>query len=166
MNVHDANETPREPKDRLAVIERVVIVVLFLALTLIGCLQILSRHGLTLPISNLEQLLPHIFIGMTFLGVPMMYRHRALLSVEIVPENLPIWLRRPYRLLLWFVTAAFLSAIIYTSIDVLAFQIEINAVTNMGYPAAVLTVTIPLGAALGLWRIWQREIRPLIRSNG
>ena len=98
--------------------------------------------------------------------MPMMYRHRAHLAVEIVQEGLPSRWRRPYRLVLWLVTTVFLAVLIYTSIDVLAFQLEINAVTNMGYPAAILTVCLPIGAALSLWRIWRIEIRPLLGRSG
>lgn len=162
---HDAGPTPPAGIDRLAVVERVVIVGLFLALTVVGCLQIVNRHGLNLPIWNLEQLLPHIFIGMTFLGMPMMYRHRAHLWVEILPESLRPALRRRYRLVLWLLTAAFLCMLIYTSIDVLLFQLEIGAVTNMGHPAAILTITVPLGALASLWRIWRIEVRPLLRGD-
>ena len=96
----------------------------------------------------------------------MMYRYRAHLAVEIVPESLPRRWQRGYRLALWLVTAAFLAVLIYTTADVLAFQLEINAVTNMGYPAAILTVCLPIGAALSLWRIWRIEIRPLLRRRG
>ncbi|MBL8698456.1 MAG: TRAP transporter small permease subunit [Alphaproteobacteria bacterium] len=162
MDERGSHPMPPAGHDRLAAIERLVMVALFLALTVVGCLQIVNRHGLNLPIWNLEQLLPHIFIGMTFLGMPLMYRRRALLAVEIVPDSLPGRVRRPYRLVLWLVTAAFLGMLVYTSLDVLAFQLEINAVTNMGYPAAILTITLPVGAILSLWRIWQVEIRPLL----
>ena len=162
---HD-DGSPPVATDRLATIERVVVVGLFLAMTIVGCVQILNRHGLNLPVSNLEQLLPHIFIGIIFLGMPMMYRHRAHLAVEIVPESLPRRWQCGYRLALWLVTAAFLAVLIYTTADVLAFQLEINAVTNMGYPAAILTVCLPIGAALSLWRIWRIEIRPLLRRRG
>ena len=162
---HD-DEPPPVATDRLAVIERVVVVGLFLAMTIVGCVQILNRHGLNLPVSNLEQLLPHIFIAITFLGMPMMYRHRAHLAVEIVPDSLPPRWQRPYRLALWLATSIFLAVLIYTTADVLSFQLEINAVTNMGYPAAILTVCLPIGAALSLWRIWRIEIRPLLGRRG
>ena len=166
LETSQSDSPPSVTTDRLAVVERVVAVGLFLAMTIVGCVQILNRHGLNLPVSNLEQLLPHIFIGITFLGMPMMYRHRAHLAVEIVQEGLPSRWRRPYRLVLWLVTTVFLAVLIYTSIDVLAFQLEINAVTNMGYPAAILTVCLPIGAALSLWRIWRIEIRPLLGRSG
>jgi TRAP-type C4-dicarboxylate transport system permease small subunit len=66
---------------------------------------------------------------------------------------------------LWLTTAAFLAALIWTTLDVLQFQLEINAVTTMGYPAAILTATVPIGAALALWRLWRIEIRPLLRDE-
>jgi TRAP-type C4-dicarboxylate transport system permease small subunit len=161
--------TPHAPppvaRDRLAVVERIVIVGLFLAMTIVGIVQIVNRHGLQLPVWNLEQLLPHMFIAITFIGLPMVYRHRAYLAVEVVPDALPARVRRAYRLVLWLITAAFLGALVWTSIDVLQFQLEINAVTNMGYPAAILTATVPLGAALALWRLWKIEILPLLRGE-
>ena len=153
------------PQDRLARGMRVIIVGLFLAMTIVGCAQILNRHGLKLPIWNLEQLMPHIFIAITFLGMEMTYRHRAYLAVEIVPEALPMRWRRPYRLVLWLATLGFLAAVVWTSIDVLRFQIEINAVTSMGYPAAILTLCVPIGGVLAMWRLWRLEIAPLLRGR-
>lgn len=151
------------PRDRLAAIERFLMVLLFAALAAVGCLQIVNRHGLNLPIWNLEQLLPQIFVAMTFLGMPVMYRHRALLAVEIVPDSLPPKARRRYRLVLWGASAGFLATMSAISLDVIAFQLEIGAITNMGYPAALLTATLPIGAVLSLLRIWQFEVRPLLR---
>jgi TRAP-type C4-dicarboxylate transport system permease small subunit len=131
MDDFGTKDAPRpDGKDRLAAVERFVIVTIFLALTAIGFLQIVNRHGLNLPVWNLEQLMPQLFIAMMFLGLPLLYRHRA-----------------------------------YLTVDVIAFQLEINAVTNMGYPAAILTATLPVGAALALWRIWRGEIRPLLRGE-
>jgi TRAP-type C4-dicarboxylate transport system permease small subunit len=162
-------EPPEAPPpvvhDRLAAVERAVIVGLFLAMTVVGCVQVVNRHGLQLPVWNLEQLLPHIFIAITFLGLPMVYRHRAHLAIEVVHDAVPARWRRPYRMALWLTTAAFLAALIWTTLDVLQFQLEINAVTTMGYPAAILTATVPIGAALALWRLWRIEIRPLLRDE-
>ena len=166
VDLPESEEPPPVARDRLAVLERIVIVGLFLAMTVVGSVQIVNRHGLQLPVWNLEQLLPHIFIAITFLGLPMVYRHRAYLAVEVVQEALPARWRRPYRLVQWLVTAAFLMALIWTTLDVLQFQLEINAITTMGYPAVILTVTVPIGATLALWRLWRIEIRPLLRKEG
>ncbi len=165
IDLPELEEPPPVARDRLAVIERIVIVGLFLAMTVIGCVQIVNRHGLQLPVWNLEQLLPHIFIAITFLGLPMVYRHRAYLAVEVVQEAVPSRFLRAYRLALWFATAAFLAALIWTALDVLQFQLEISAITTMEYPAAILTATVPIGAALALWRLWRIEIRPLLRRD-
>lgn len=165
VDLPEPEEPPPVARDRLAVLERIVIVGLFLAMTVVGCVQVVNRHGLQLPVWNLEQLLPHIFIAITFLGLPMVYRHRAYLAIEVVQEAVPLRLRRYFRLALWLFTAAFLAALIWTSLGVLQFQIEIHAITTMGYPAAILTATVPIGAALALWRLWQIEIRPLLRGK-
>jgi len=161
---HDGREPV--PRDWLARAARFITVNLFAGLTVVGCAQILNRHGLKLPIWNLEQLMPHIFIAITFLGMEMTYRHRAYLAVQIIPESLPTRWQRPYRAVLWLATLGFLATLVWTSIDVLLFQIEINAVTSMGYPAAILTVCIPIGAALAIWRLWRLEIVPLLRRRG
>ncbi|MFN7194933.1 MAG: TRAP transporter small permease [bacterium] len=166
MDDFGTKDAPRpDGKDRLAAGERFVFVTSFLALTAIGCLQIVNRHGLNLPVWNLEQLMPQLFIAMMFLGLPLLYRHRADLTVDVVPDALPPRARRLYRLVLWIATSLFVGSLIYTTVDVIAFQLEINAVTNMGYPAAILTATLPVGAALALWRIWRGEIRPLLRGE-
>jgi TRAP-type C4-dicarboxylate transport system permease small subunit len=166
MDDFGTNGAPRPAgKDRLAAVERFVIVAIFLALTAIGFLQIVNRHGLNLPVWNLEQLMPQLFIAMIFLGMPLVYRHRAYLTVDVLPDSLPPRARRFYRLGLWLATSLFVGSLIYTTADVVSFQLEIGAVTNMGYPAAILTATLPVGASLALWRIWRGEIRPLLRGE-
>jgi len=155
--------TDTGPDDLLARAERWVVVVLFLLLTVIGCIQILSRHVSRLPVANLEQLMPHIFMAITYLGMSLTFRHRGHLAVELLPTALgPRWERR-YRIGIWLATCAFLAILTYASIDVIAFQLEIGAVTNMGYPAALLTACVPIGAMLSILRIWQVEIRPLLQ---
>ena len=57
LETSQSDSPPPVTTDRLAVVERVVAVGLFLAMTIVGCVQILNRHGLNLPVSNLEQLL-------------------------------------------------------------------------------------------------------------
>jgi len=152
------------PQDGLARAMRFLIVGLFLGLTVVGCAQILSRYGLKLPIWNLEQVMPHIFIAITFLGMETTYRHRAYLGIEVVPDAMPPRWRAYYRLALWLVTFGFLVAMVWTSLDVVLFQLEINAVTTMGYPAVVLTLCVPIGAGLAMYRLWQLEILPLLRG--
>ena len=150
-----ADSEPHMREDRLAVVERWVMVVLYVALITLGCLQVLKRHGLSVPFSRLEELMPNLFIGITFLGMPLAYRWRGHLAVEIVPALLPRRWQRAYHLGLWLVTGAFLLVIGFCTINVMQFQLEINAVTTMGYPAVFLTGCLLLGVCGSILRLLQ-----------
>lgn len=149
----------------LAVLERAVLVGLFAAMLVIGSLQVINRYALNLPIWNTELLLPHLFIVMTFLGVAVAFRKRAHIAVDLFPSSLPGAARRYVLIVIWLIVCTFLAGLIYSSLKVILFQIEINAVTNMNYPAAIITASVPLGCGLGILNIMRFELLPLIKAR-
>jgi TRAP-type C4-dicarboxylate transport system permease small subunit len=151
--------------DLLARIERGVIVVLFAVLTVLGAIQVINRYLFRLPVWNIEQLLPHIFIVITFVGFGLAFRTRAHLAVTLIPDSLPRGLRRYYELAVWAVSLLFLVGLGYSAAGVVAFQFRIGALTNMGYPAGFLTATVLLGCGLGILRIVQVEILPRLKRD-
>lgn len=151
--------------DVLALLERIVLVTLFTVMLVIGSLQVINRYGLSLPIWNTELLLPHLFIAMTFLGVAVAFRHRAHIAVDLLPSALPGPARRILLIVIWFIVCTFLAGLIYSSVNVILFQIEIDAVTNMNYPAAIVTASVPLGCALGILNIVRVELLPLMKAR-
>ena len=149
--------------DLLAFLERVVLVALFAVMLVIGSLQVINRYALSLPIWNTELLLPHLFIVLTFLGVAVGFRQRAHISVDLLPSSLPGAARRICLIVIWLIVCTFLAGLIYSSVNVILFQIEIDAVTNMNYPAAIVTASVPLGCALGIVNIVRFELLPLMK---
>lgn len=143
-------------------LERLVLVGLFVAMLIIGCLQIINRYALNLPIWNTELLLPHLFVVMTFLGLATAFRYHAHIVVDILPTSLPEKLQCSFLIIVWMICCVFLGVLIYAAISVTLFQLEINAVTNMKYPAAILTVVVPVGCFLSIVNIVRFEILPLI----
>lgn len=162
---HPGESAPDTSGHLLARLERIVIVALFSAMLVIGSLQVINRYALNLPIWNTELLLPHLFIVMTFLGVAVAFRHRAHIAVDLLPSSLPRAVRRHYLIGLWCIVCLFLVGIIYSSISVILFQIEINAVTNMNYPAAIVTATVPVSCVLSILNIIRFELVPLVKAR-
>jgi TRAP-type C4-dicarboxylate transport system permease small subunit len=156
---------PEPQEDLLARCERFVIVVLFCGMTVLGALQVATRYLLAAPISNLEQLLPHLFVCMSFLGLGAAFRTRGNIAVTILTDAMTPGARRVYEIGLWLTTIGFMAAIAWSAGIVLLFQLQIGARTNMGYPAALLTATVPIGCALSILRIVQVELAPLVRGR-
>jgi len=151
--------------DWLAQAERLVIVALFLGMTVLGALQVVSRHLMRTSISNLEQLLPNLFVCLSFLGLSAAFRARGNIAVTFLVDVLPAGPRRIYEIGLWLITIAFMAVVAYSAMVVLLFQLEIGARTSMGYPAALLTATVPIGCVLSIFRIIQIELLPLVRGR-
>ena len=152
-------------KGVLAGLERVLIVSLFAVMLVIGSLQVINRYALNLPIWNTELLLPHLFIVMTFLGTAVAFRQHAHIAVDLFPSSLPAAARRCVQIVIWLIVCTFLAGLVYSSVMVMLFQIEINAVTNMNYPAAIVTASVPLGCGLGILNIVRFELLPLIKAR-
>lgn len=147
----------------VARLERALITVMFFAMIVIGMLQIISRYAISLPISRTEMLLPNIFIVLVFLSLAMTFRLRENIAVTLLPDSLTGRARQVYVTAVWLVSIAFLAYLAVSAIDVLLFQLRIDAVTNVGLPAALITAAVPIGCALSIVRIVQVEILPLWR---
>jgi TRAP-type C4-dicarboxylate transport system permease small subunit len=153
------------PEDWLARVERFVIVALFCGMTALGTLQVVSRYILRTPISNLEQLLPNLFVCLSFVGLSATFRVRGNIAVTFITDSMPAGPRRIYEIGLWLTTMGFMAGVAYSAVIVFLFQIQIGARTSMGYPAAFLTATVPIGCVLSILRIVQVELLPLLRSR-
>lgn len=164
--MHDSSEPEAEPPiDPLARLERGVIVGLFAALTFLGVIQVFNRYLFRLPVWNIEQFLPHIFIVITCLGLGLAFRTRSNLAVTFVPAAMRPGPRRYYELGIWSLVVVFLAGLGYSAAGVASFQHRIGALTNMGYPSAWLTWTLVLGCALAILRVVQVEILPRLRRD-
>lgn len=151
--------------DWLARAERFLIVALFGGMTLLGALQVVSRYVMTTRISNLEQLLPNLFVCLSFVGLSAAFRARGNMAVTFVTDAMPAGPRRYYEIGIWLTTIAFMVGVAYAAMIVVVFQVQIGARMNMGYPAAFLTATVPIGCALSIVRIVQVELMPLLRTR-
>jgi TRAP-type C4-dicarboxylate transport system permease small subunit len=162
----DIPESDAAPVDDwLAHAERAVIVALFIGMTVLGAVQVVSRHLLVSRISSLEQLLPNLFVVLCFLGLSAAFRTRGNIAVTFLTDALPAGVRRRYEVGMWLVTIGFMAVVAWSGVSVVLFQIQIGAPTSLGYPAALLTATVPVGCVLSIVRIVQIELRPLLRGR-
>lgn len=159
----DQSPGPKAPPllDRL---ERGVVTLIFAAMLVTGTAQIINRYAIPLSISRTEMLLPNMFIALVFLSLAMTFRYRENINVSLLPDSLSGPIRRAYLILVWLVTIGFLIYLAYSAIRVAQFQLRIDAVTNVGLPAALLTASVPLGCLLSIVRIVQVEILPAWRG--
>ncbi len=146
-------------------VERGLVTLIFVAMLVTGTAQIVNRYAIPLPISRTEMLLPNMFIVLVFLSLAMTFRYRENINVSLVPDSLSGTVRRVYLVLVWLLAIAFLIYLAYSAVKVAQFQLRIDAVTNVGFPAALLTASVPLGCFLSIIRIVQVEILPAWRGT-
>lgn len=163
-NQNDESPEPQAPPlvDRL---ERGLVTLIFIAMLATGTAQIVNRYAIPLPISRTEMLLPNMFIVLVFLSLAMTFRYRENINVSLLPDSLRGTVRRVYLIFVWLVAIGFLLYLGYSAIKVAQFQIRIDAVTNVGLPAALLTASVTLGCVLSIIRIVQVEILPAWRGT-
>ncbi len=161
---NDESPGPKSPPlvDRL---ERGLVTLVFIGMLVTGTAQIVNRYAIPLPISRTEMLLPNMFIVLVFLSLAMTFRYRENINVNLVVDSLSGTVRRVYVILVWLLAIGFLIYLAYSAIKVAQFQIRIDAVTNVGLPAALLTASVPLGCFLSIIRIVQVEILPAWRGT-
>lgn len=161
----EASDHERSSLGLIARIERAMITILFAALIVIGLVQIISRHLIALPISRTEMLLPNIFVVMAFLTLAATFRYRENIAVTLLPEALSGRARQLYLTGLWAIAIGFLGYLAVSAVEVVRFQLSIDAVTNVGLPAALITAAVPVGCLFSILRIVQTEILPLWRAS-
>lgn len=67
----------------------VVVIVLFLAIVMIGALQVFNRFVLDRPLSWTEEAQRFAFIWLVFLAVPLGYSKGSHIAVDLVVDRLP-----------------------------------------------------------------------------
>ena len=143
-------------------LEEALLCVLLVAMVVITFATVFTRYVLELPLSYVDQLVPNLFVWVTFLGASAAARRRAHLGLSMVYDAFPPRGRAVLDVLILAGTSVFFLATAWYGWQVVRLQVENRLMNTLGYPAWMVGVAIPAGALLFVVRsveAWWRHRR-------
>lgn len=140
-----AARAARAAWDRL---EEWALAALLAVMVLITFVTIVTRYVFDLPLSYIDQLVPNLFVWVTFLGASAAVKRRAHLGLSLVYDALPPRARAALDGVILAGTSAFFLATAWFGWQVVELQIQNRLTTSLGYPAWVVGLAVPAGSLL------------------
>jgi len=129
---------------------------LLLVMAAITFAAVLARFVFQTSIAFIGELVPNLFVWMTFLGIAVAEKEGAHIGIPLLPKRLP----RMAPLFDWTGRIArgifFLVLLLYGSRSVYQSWIS-REMTPFGIPAGWITLAIPIGALLTLRVVFRRR---------
>ena len=139
--------------------EKIICAIIFLAMTLLGFVNVVVRYATNYSLASSEELLTNGFLLLTIFGAAIAARRGDHLAVTLVYEMLPPPLRRVVLIL-----SAALSVFLLAASAWFCFELITNQIGSgmrsyaLGIPAWYYTVGLPLGFALIILRYIQHVL--------
>ena len=132
---------------RLGRVEEILLV------PILAAMAALAFAGAGVPIAYIEEVAPDLFVWATFLGAALAARHRAHPGLSVLRENLPPGLRRWLDGIVAGLTVLFFGVLAVQGIRAVGISIRMGETTALGAPAYWVTLAVPIGAALYIYRV-------------
>ncbi len=129
-------------------LEEALLCVLLVVMVVITFVTVITRYVFQSPLSYVDQLVPNLFVWVTFLGASAAVRRRAHLGLSAVYDLFPARGRAVLDLVVLAGTSAFFLATAWYGLGVVRLQIENRLMNTLGYPAWMVGVAVPAGALL------------------
>jgi TRAP-type C4-dicarboxylate transport system permease small subunit len=109
---------------------------------------VVTRYVFEAPLSYVDQLVPNLFVWVTFLGASAAVRRRAHLGLSAIYDLFPARVRAALDVLILAGTGAFFLVTAFYGWQVVRLQVENHLMNTLGYPAWMVGVAVPAGALL------------------
>jgi C4-dicarboxylate transporter DctQ subunit len=129
-------------------LEEAALCALLVAMVLITFVTVVTRYVLDLPLSYIDQLVPNLFVWVTFLGAAAAMKRRAHLGLSVLYEAFPRSARAVLDVSVLVGNVAFFAATAWYGARVVALQIENHLTTSLGYPTWIVGIAVPVGSIL------------------
>jgi C4-dicarboxylate transporter DctQ subunit len=129
-------------------LEEALLCLLLAVMVIITFVTVVTRYVFELPLSYVDQLVPNLFVWVTFLGASAAVRRRAHLGLSMIADVLPARARTALDVVVLAGTSAFFLATAWYGLQVVRLQVENRLTTSLGYPAWLVGIAVPAGALL------------------
>jgi TRAP-type C4-dicarboxylate transport system permease small subunit len=109
---------------------------------------VVTRYVFEAPLSYVDQLVPNLFVWVTFLGASAAARRRAHLGLSAIHDLLPARARAALDVVILAGTAAFFLATAWFGWQVVRMQVDNQLMNSLGYPAWMVGLAVPAGSLL------------------
>lgn len=140
-------------------LEEAALCVLLVGMVSITFVTVITRYVFDFPLSYIDQLVPNLFVWVTFLGASAAVKRRAHLGLSLVADALPARWRAVLDLIVLGGTSAFFLATALYGWKVVRMQVENDLTTSLGYPAWLVGIAVPAGAVLFVVRAVEAWVR-------
>ncbi len=138
---------------------------LFLALTVLLTIQVISRYVLQYSFAWTEELAEVMFVWMIYCGIAAAVRKRKFLRIEVLLDALPFRYKRILLVIDNIIQAAFSIFIIFPILNIIANFQKSNATSSILHiPKVFAYMVVPISMGLCLVRIAQ-EIYVLLHED-
>ena len=149
-------------------LEEGALCLLLVVMTLITFVTVITRYVFDLPLSYMDQLVPNLFVWVTFLGASVAVKRRAHLGLSLVHDMVPHGVRAAIDVLILLGCTAFFLLTAWYGAKVVSLQMENRLMTSLGYPSWFVGLSVPVGSALFIVRAveaWARHRRGVAAAD-
>lgn len=140
-------------------LEEGLLCLLLAAMVLITFGTVVTRYVFRLPLSYMDQLVPNLFVWVTFLGAAAAVKRRAHLGLSILYDAMPPNARRILDVVILVVTTFFFGVVSWYGVKVVILQVENELMTALGYPSWIVGLAVPVGGGLFILRTIEGFLR-------
>ncbi len=120
---------------------------------------VVTRYVFDFPLSYIDQLVPNMFVWVTFLGASAAVKRRAHLGLSLLYDLAPAGARALLdALILLGCCAFFLGTAVYGA-KIVSMQVENKLMASLGYPSWFVGLAVPVGSLLFVVRAVEAWVR-------
>jgi C4-dicarboxylate transporter DctQ subunit len=143
-------------------IEEGALCLLLFFMVTITFVTVVTRYVFDLPLSYIDQLVPNMFVWVTFLGASAAVKRRAHLGLSLLYDMAPAGGRAVLDALILLGCGAFFLGTAAYGVKIVSMQMENRLMTSLGYPSWFVGLAVPVGSILFVVRAveaWARHRR-------
>ena len=141
--------------------EGALCLLLFLMVT-ITFVTVVTRYIFDIPLSYIDQLVPNMFVWVTFLGASAAVKRKAHLGLSLLYDLVPAGARAALDALILLGCGAFFLGTAVYGAKIVSMQMENRLMASLGYPSWFVGLAVPVGSVLFVVRAveaWARHRR-------
>ena len=136
-------------------LEEGALCLLLAAMTLITFVTVVTRYVFDFPLSYIDQLVPNLFVWVTFLGASAAVKRHAHLGLSMIYDAFPAGVRAVLDVAILVGTSALFAVTAWYGAKVVALEAENRLMSSLGYPSWLIGLAVPAGSGLFVIRAFE-----------
>ncbi len=146
-------------------IEEYLILIILSLIAIITFVGVILRYFIKAPLAYIEQLVPGLFVWLTFIGLVSALKRRSHLGIAIVLEKFPKIAQLVIKVLILLLSIIFFCVVGIYGYKVLVISLKNKQYMALGIPSWIIKLAIPFGSLLFIIRTVQIFIKDVKDSE-